>query len=137
MNKINFTKLKHIFNKPVLIYKLLKNILVTLLIIWFFAIMGEAFLPGFVSSSISFFKLTLLIFGIVFSIHLVSKKIEPLRPAPEKMPKFILSTSIFFLIIISGLALLKFSYFSNVAITLTTLLILFYFYKELLNQETR
>lgn len=127
--------LKNILDKPVLIYKLLKNILVTLLIIWFFAILGEAFLPGFVSTNISFLKLTLLIFGIIFSIYLVSKKIETPTLTSVEIPKFTLFATIFFVIIISGLALLKFNYFSNITITLTTLLILFYFYKELLDNK--
>lgn len=135
MNKINYTMLKNILDKPVLIYKLLKNILVTLLIIWFFAILGEAFLPGFVSTNVSFLKLTLLIFGIIFSIYLVSKKIENPTLTSVEIPKFTLFATIFFVIIISGLALLKFNYFSNITITLTTLLILFYFYKELLDKK--
>ncbi|EKE20906.1 MAG: hypothetical protein ACD_7C00434G0002, partial [uncultured bacterium] len=92
-------------------------------------------LPGFVSANISFLKLTLLIFGVIFSIYAVSKKIETPESMPMEIPKFTLFTTIFFVIIISGLALLKFNYFSNITITLTTLLILFYLYKELLNKK--
>ncbi|KKP68688.1 MAG: hypothetical protein UR66_C0004G0088 [Candidatus Moranbacteria bacterium GW2011_GWE1_35_17] len=127
--------LKNILSKPIIIYALLKNILIIFLVIWAFALLGEAFLPGFVSTNISFLKLTLLIFGVIFSIYLVSKKIETPESMPMEIPKFTLFTTIFFVIIISGLALLKFNYFSNITITLTTLLILFYFYKELLNKK--
>lgn len=135
MNKKYTLMLKNILPQPIVAYKLLKNILITFLIIWSLAIFGEAFLPGFVSANISFLKLTLLIFGIIFSIYLVGQKIETPKQTPEEMPKVILFTTIFFAIIISGLALLKFNYFSNITITLVTLLILFYFYKELLSKE--
>lgn len=127
--------LKDIFKKHILFYKLLTNILIALLVMWFFAILGESFLPGFISTNISFLKLTLLISAIIFSIHLVSEKIEKPTANKSELSKPTLFITIFFLIIISGLALLKFSYFSNIVITLTTLLILFYLYKELLGHE--
>ncbi|MDX9913454.1 MAG: hypothetical protein RBS77_02645 [Candidatus Moranbacteria bacterium] len=127
--------LKNILKKPVIIYKLLKNILVTLLIIWGLALLGESLLPEFVSAQISFLKLTLLTFIIIFALYIVSQKIELPKPTQKNNQKVTLFTSIFFIIIILGLALLKFDYFSNVTIVLTTLLILFYFYKELLEHE--
>lgn len=128
--------LKDNFKKPVLIYKLLKNILVALLIVWFLALLGEAFLPDFISSQFSFLKLILLIFLIIFSIYIVSRKIEiPQTPPPQAQSKIILFISILSMIIISGLALLKFNYFSNITIISSTLLILFYFYKELLSHR--
>ncbi|HBI16988.1 MAG TPA: hypothetical protein DDY52_02430, partial [Candidatus Moranbacteria bacterium] len=120
----------------ILFYKLLINILIALLVIWFFVILGEAFLPGFISTNISFLKLILLIFALVLSLHWLSKKIEKPIDSKIELSKPTLFVTIFFLIIISGLALLKFSYFSNVVITLTTLLILFYLYRELLNQDS-
>lgn len=127
--------LKDIFKKHILFYKLLTNILIALLVIWFFAILGESFLPGFISTNISFLKLTLLIFAIILSLHWLSKKIEIPKTNKIEIPKTVLFVTIFFLVIVSGLALLKFNYFSNVVITLTTLLILFYLYKEFLNKE--
>ncbi|KKP58871.1 MAG: hypothetical protein UR60_C0001G0029 [Candidatus Moranbacteria bacterium GW2011_GWF2_34_56] len=127
--------LKDIFKKHILFYKLLINILIALLVIWFFVILGEAFLPGFISTNISFLKLILLIFSVILSVYLISTKIEKPTLHKSELSKPTLFITIFFLIIISGLALLKFSYFSNVVITLTTLLILFYFYKEMFNHE--
>ncbi|MGW8184661.1 MAG: hypothetical protein ACWGHO_00945 [Candidatus Moraniibacteriota bacterium] len=127
--------LKNILKKPIIIYKLLKNILVTLLIIWGLALLGESLLPEFVSAQISFLKLTLLTFIIIFALYIISQKIELPKPTQKNNQKVTLFTSIFFIIIILGLALLKFDYFSNVTIVLTTLLILFYFYKELFEHE--
>lgn len=127
--------LKNILKKPVIIYKLLNNILVTLLIIWGLALLGESFLPEFVSAQISFLKLTLLTFIIIFALYLISQKIELPKPASESNYKFTLFTSILFIIIVLGLALLKFDYFSNVTMILTTLLVLFYFYKEMFRHE--
>lgn len=127
--------LKNILKKPVIIYKLLNNILVALLIIWGLALLGESFLPEFVSTQISFLKLILLTFIIIFVIYLTSRKIEPQKSALRYDQRFTLFASILFVIIVLGLALLKFDYFSNLATILITLLILFYFYKEFFDRE--
>ena len=128
--------LKNILPKPIILYKLLQNILVTFLIVWGLAILGESFLPEFVSAHISFLKLTLVVFAIIFSIYLLSQKIELQGKPSRDNHKVILFASVIFMIIIFGLALLKFDYFINVGIILSTLLILFYFYKELLGHES-
>jgi hypothetical protein len=127
--------LKNILKKPFILYSLLKNILVAFLIIWSIALLGESFLPEFVSTQISFLKLTLLIFTLVFSIYLLSQKITIQKSAPKEKSKIVLFISVFLTLIVFGLALLKFDYFANITIILTTLLILFYFYKELLGKE--
>lgn len=130
-----FKNFKKISPSPIVVYKLLKNILITFMVVWGLAIFGEAFLPEFVSGHISFLKLTLLIFGIIFSIHLVGAKIESEKKTSRENHKPTLFISVVFMIIVLGLALLKFNYFANITIILTTLLILFYLYKELLNHE--
>ena len=87
--------LKNILKKPVIIYKLLKNILVTLLIIWGLALLGESLLPEFVSAQISFLKLTLLTFIIIFALYIISQKIELPKPTQKNNQKVTLFTSIF------------------------------------------
>lgn len=128
--------LKNISLKPIIIYKLLKNILITFLIVWSLAILGEAFLPEFISAHVSFLKLTLLVFGLVFALYVLSQKIELQKSTTEGDNRAVLFGSVIFTIIIFGLALLKFNYFVNVTIILTTLLILFYLYKELFGHES-
>lgn len=126
---------KHDIQKYTIIYKLLKNILIGLLVIWVLALLGEAILPGFISSHLSFLKLTLLLFAIICTLQFISPRLEHPRPILKEKSRLILFSSIFFVIIIFGLALLKFNYFSNITIILTTLIILFYFYKELLDYK--
>jgi len=121
--------------KKIILYKILINIIVTLLIIWGIALFSEGVLLDFISSQISFLKLILSISLIIFLIYFLTKKFEIKITSSKENNKFFLLALVASTILVSTLAILEFNLFSIIVTVIATLLTLFYLHKVLIENE--
>lgn len=122
--------------KRIILYKLLKNILIALSFAWVAILIIDSILVGFLSSQVSFFKLTLITAILLSLIYLITKDFELKKPGKENKNNFLIISLSIIIFLVLILANLDFGAFSIATIVLTSLLIMFYFYKELVKHET-
>jgi hypothetical protein len=98
-------------------------------------LVAEGLLPGLISSKISFSKITILLIIIFTLITYLGKNLgityEKLKINNNKLLPFIIISS--FLLI--GNSLLKFTFWENSIITITTLFIFFLFYEIIFSSK--
>lgn len=122
----NIEKIK---NLSAIAYKLLTDILFLLLAVYFFLLVSEAVLPGFVSARLSFTKLTLLVLADLAAIAYLGKKNNFIQEDSEIKNKKLIFIFAFLFAALAANSLLKFGVAENLIITLSALAILFYFFK--------
>lgn len=116
-------------NQLLLFYKLLEIIIFLTFFIWAVALLSENILPEFISSHLSFLKLTIFASFILILFSLLSKKLN--LSFNTKIKKWqIISLAIFSFFIIS-LSLIKFNPIEIIIITILSFFIIFYLYKVL------
>lgn len=123
-------------NTLLIAYKLLYDLLFLLLITFALILTAEGVLPGLVSSKISFSKVIILIFLTLASIAYLGKNLH-ITYSEKKINKIkILPILILFSFLLIGNSLLKFSFWENIIITLTTLFVFFLLYEIIYTTET-
>jgi len=118
-------------NQKIILYKILKNILNTALIAWLGALLIEILIPGFISSYLSFSKIIVIISIIIFAIYWLSKDFELAPDKTDTLSKIDISLGIISTIFIADIASINFPLPIILVIIFTSLIILFYFYKNL------
>ena len=110
-------------------YKLSYDVLFLLIVAFVTALFLEAVLPGMVSHNNGFLTISFLIFGSIWSVTTLGKKlgIEFRNNRKHHLFPFIMAGSF----ILIGNSLLKFSLWENLIITTVTLFIFFILYHTL------
>ena len=112
-------------------YKLLYDLLLLLLLTFTATLIGESLLPGLLSSKVSLTKLSFIIFLVMAMIAYLGKNFGIFYESSKINKNKILPPLILFSFLLVGSSLLKFTFWENIIITLTTLLIFFLFYEIL------
>lgn len=120
-----------------IVYKLLHDTLFLLLLVFAVLLLSEGILPGFISSYLSFTKLTLLIFANVAALIYLGRKNGFLFSGFHIRQSRLAFLFIALSFLLLGNAMLKFSYWENLAITFTAFYIFYYFYKVFLPSQTK
>lgn len=116
-------------NFLLVILKLSYDVLLLTLLTYAAMLMAEGALPGFISTRLSFAKLTVFLLTIMLLISYLGLNLNySHNPLPTHKNK-ILPFLIVFSFLLIGNSLLKFSFWENLIITLTTLFIFFLFYQ--------
>ena len=94
-------------------------------------------MPGIVSSHFSFTKLTLIIFANLGAIIYIGAKNEFLYEDFDAKKSRLVFILVAFAFLMLGNSLLKFNYFANLVITISTLLIAFYLHRVIFQEESK
>lgn len=121
----------------VIFYKILHDTLFLLLAVFSAALLADGAIPGFFSSHLSFTKIIMLIFANISAIIFIARKAGLSATYREiKNNKLIIGLTIFSFLLIFN-SLLKFNWLENIIITLVSFIILFYFYKILVQPDKK
>jgi len=116
-------------NKKILTHKLLEIILFLTLFVWAISLLAENILPGFISEHLSFLKLTIFASVIMVLSSFLGRQLG--LSYEIKIKKWLLIILTILSLFVVSLSLIKFQILEIVIITVTSLLIGFYFYKVL------
>lgn len=124
-------KIKLTDQQKIIFYKILNNILIFLLFVLAGALLIEVFIPGFISSYLSFSKIILAISLVIATIFIVTKKFKPEEMKNKKgfLSEIPLLTLALITIILSSLG---FSFPVIALLSILYFIILFYLYKNFL-----
>jgi hypothetical protein len=118
-----------------IIYKLGTDILFLLLIVFAMLLLSERVLPGFLSSTISFLRITIIIFINLGLLIYIGKKENYSFPGFSKEKgKLFVFLAIFSAVLIAA-SMLKFQVWEIIIITVLSLVALFYFFKIFFEEE--
>lgn len=129
-------KLNKILNKDLslLLYKIFNDTLFLLLIAYALLLIADSLIPGFISNLFSFTRMTLLVFANLGLVIYLGKMNNISFPALEiKKNKLWLTFFLIFFISLIARALYKFSVWEIIIIVITSLAILYYFYRSTWN----
>lgn len=118
-----------------LAYKLLYDLLLLLLLTFTGTLIAEGLLPGLVSSKISFSKLTLSLILTLALIVWLGKKLDITYSQIKINKSKILPLLVMLSFLLIGNSLLKFSFWENIIITLSTLFAFFLFFELFYSSE--
>lgn len=123
---------KNIF---LIIYKILHDAIFLILLTFAALLFTDALLPGLVTSKVSFSKVVIALIIITISITYLGKKLEiSYKEIKINKSKF-LPILILFSFLLIGNSMLKFTFWQNIIITLTTLFIFFLFYELIFHHQ--
>jgi len=115
-------------NVFLLIYKLAYDLLLLLLVTFSAILVAEGLLPGLISSKISFSKITIALILVLAAIAYLGKNLN-ISYSPMTNRKKVLPALVLFSFLLIGNSLLKFTFWENIIITITTLFIFFLIYE--------
>lgn len=116
-------------NTLLLAYKLLHDALFLALVSLAGVLFADGLLPGILTSKIGFSKIIFVIIIILTTIVYLGKNLDITYP-PAKIHKGRLLPALVFLsFLLIGNSLLKFGFWENIIITITTLFVFFLFYE--------
>jgi hypothetical protein len=118
-----------------IIYKLLHDILFALLLIFALSLISESLIPGIISSHLSFFKITLMVFIVIGAIIYIGKKQITATLNQKSTGKALFAGLIVFAFLIFANSSLRFNLWEIVANSIIALLILIYFYKTIFTES--
>lgn len=122
-------------NTLLLAYKLLHDALFLLLIYFLGMLIAEGALPGVVSSHLSFTRVVIAILLILLLIISIGKKLQITYEAPIIKKNRLLPALVLLAFLLLGNSLLKFAFWENIIITLSTLFLFFLFYQIIFNPK--
>lgn len=131
MDKLN-EKLKSDFG--IFLYKILGDIMVLLLLSLALLLLSEGIMPGLVSSFLSFTRLILIIFAVLGGIIYLGKLNEISFDLENKKTVFLGGFLVFSVMLIVN-SILKFSLIEIGIITIASIFLLFYLYKNYLTES--
>lgn len=119
-------------SKKLLFYKILETVIFLAIFVWAIALLAENVLPGFISTHLSFLKLTLFTSFLLIIMSTLGRNLELKKKLKiKKWPLLVLAILGF---VIISLSLIKFNYFEIFITTVTSLFIISYFYKVLFKE---
>jgi hypothetical protein len=126
------SRLRPTKNSALVAYKLLNDLLFTLLVFFILALIAEGIIPGLVSTSLSLLRVVILIAATLALIFIAASRtgIELKKPLNKKMTALV----IFVAIILFFNSLLKLNMFLNLFISLTAIVAGYYTY-EIMAEE--
>ena len=131
MDKLN-EKLKSDFG--IFLYKILGDIMILLLLSLALLLLSEGIMPGLVSSFLSFTRLILIIFAVLGGIIYLGKLNEISFDLENKKTVFLGGFLVFSVMLIVN-SILKFSLIEIGIITIASIFLLFYLYKNYLTES--
>lgn len=131
MDKLN-EKLKSDFG--IFLYKILGDIMILLLLSLALFLLSEGIMPGLVSSFLSFTRLILIIFAVLGGIIYLGKLNEISFDLENKKTVFLGGFLVFSVMLIVN-SILKFSLIEIGIITIASIFLLFYLYRNYLTES--
>lgn len=131
MDKLN-EKLKSDFG--IFLYKILGDIMILLLLSLALLLLSEGIMPGLVSSFLSFTRLILIIFAVLGGIIYLGKLNEISFDLENKKTVFLGGFLVFSVMLIVN-SILKFSLIEIGIITIASIFLLFYLYRNYLTES--
>lgn len=124
-------KINNIFKSQlgIFLHKIFNDILVLLLISCAMLLVAEGILPGLVSSYLSFTKLTILVFALL-GIIIYLGKLNEINFEFKNKKTALLGSLIIFAVTLIVNSLLKFTWFEIAIITIASIFLLFYLYRN-------
>lgn len=120
-------------DKTILYYKILETILFLTFFVWLMSLIVEVILPGFISSHLSFLKISLFASFILIIMSILGKQLEiSYEIKIKKWPSILLAI---FAFIIVSLSLIKFQLYEITIISIISIVTIFYFYKVLFKEQ--
>lgn len=119
----------------ILIYKILYDTLFYLIVAMLLCLVVEGAIPGMVSGNNGFIILSFLIFANIFSISHLGRKLS--ISFKKNSRHHIMPFALFFSFILIGNSLLSFSFWENLIITTSVIIILVLFYQMLMSNENQ
>ncbi len=122
-------------NLGIFLYKILNDILALLFVTFALLLIFEGVMPGLVSAYMSFTRLLLIIFAVLASVIYLGK-INEIKFEVENKKTALFYGLIIFAIILIVNSILKFDWWEITVITLTSITLLYYFYKNFLKNKS-
>ena len=122
-------------NNVLIAYKLLHDALFLLFVFFIAILVAEGALPGIVSVHISFTLVVMIILLVLLMIILIGKKLKITYAAPTIKKNRLLPAFVLLAFLLIGNSLLKFAFWENIIITLSTLFLFFIFYQIIFNPK--
>ena len=129
MDKLNKQLEKLKGNSGIFLYKILNDILALLLVSFALLLISEGVMPGLASAHMSFTRLTLIIFAVLGAAIYLGKINGIGFEVSNKKTALFYGLIIFSVILIVN-SMLKFDWWEIAAITIASIILLFYFYKN-------
>lgn len=118
-----------------IIYKLGTDVLFLLLLVFAMLLFSERVLPGFLSNSLSFTRMTIILFINLGLLIYIGKKENYLFSGFTKRKNGLSIFLAIFSAILIAASMLKFQVWEIIIITATSIVILYYFYKTTFFQQ--
>ena len=119
-------------SKKIIAYKIISNLLVTIIIVWIAGLIAEVLIPGFISAYFNFSKIILISFILVLIIYILGKDFEITDSKNlSKTSKWTIAAISIFSIIILSISAFDTPIIPLLITTFTFLTILFFILKEL------
>jgi len=118
----------------IFLYKILGDILTLLLVSFAMLLFSEGIMPGLISAHLSFTRLALIIFAVLGAVIYLGKINEISFEMSNKKTALSCGLIIFAVILIIN-SMLKFDWWEIGIITITSVLLLYYLYKNFLNEK--
>jgi hypothetical protein len=118
-----------------IIYKLGTDILFVLLLVFAMLLFSERVLPGFLSNTLSFTRITIILFINIGLLIYIGKKENYLFSGFTKRKHGLPIFFVIFATVLIAASMLKFQVWEIIIITATSIMILCYFYKIIFNPQ--
>lgn len=131
-------KISEFFRKrenALIAYKLLYDVLFLSFIYFTSMLIAEGALPGVISSHLSFTSIVMVILLTLLSIIFIGRKLQITYASPLIKKNKLLPALIFLAFLLLGNSLLKFAFWENILIVLSTLFLFFLFYQMIFNPK--
>jgi hypothetical protein len=119
----------------IFLYKILNDILILILISFFLLLISEGLMPGLISAYMSFTRLTLIIFAVLGMIIYLGK-INGISFEFSNKKTALFGGLIAFSILLIINSLLKFAWLEIGIITIASILLLYYSYKNIIESKS-
>lgn len=129
---------------PIVVYKIIQELLFAVLVIFFGAVVTEGVLPGFLSAQLSPTRIIFLVLAGILSLIFLGRKFSLSISRPDgnlkksrkfNLAKITLATVFVFAFLMIGNSMLKLALWENLLITFLTLLSLFYLHQTIFEED--
>ena len=125
---------KLIGNLGIFLYKILSDILALLLVSFALLLISEGIMPGLASAHLSFTRLSLIIFAVLGGVIYLGKINEISFEFGNKKTALSCGLIVFAVILIVN-SMLKFDWWEIAVITIVSIALLFFLYKNFLSEK--
>lgn len=126
---MNFKKIEIKKETSMIIYKLLYDALFLTIVSFTGMLLIDGLLPGFISSHISFAKITILIIFLLGTIAWIGNKFQVVYDLPKVKKNKLLPFLVLVSFLMIGNSMLKFALWANIVITLIVIVVFFLIYE--------